>query len=93
MAEPFSPMCTETSVMRSTVSPPPPSPQYWADREWIHDHYAQLVHDHANEWVAVHRGNILASGPELGVVEDAARAKCSAADVVFQFVDDGSLIF
>jgi hypothetical protein len=79
--------------MPSTATPTPPSQQYWLDRQWIHDHAVQLVTEYANEWIAVHCGEILASGPELGVVENAARAQCSAADIVFQFIDDGSLIF
>lgn len=79
--------------MSSTVQPPPPSPQYWLDRRWIHDNYSALVASHANEFIAVHHGQVLAAGSDLGVVEDAARAKCSATDIVFQFIDDGSLIF
>ncbi len=79
--------------MPSTVSPTPPSQQYWRDRQWIHDNYAQLVSDHANEWVAVHHGKVLAFGRDLGAVEDAARATGPADDIVFQFIDDGSLIF
>ena len=79
-------------MMPSVSSPTPPSQQYWLDRQWIHDNYPQLVNDHANEWVAVHCSRILASGPDLGGVEDAARLQCSTADVVFQFIDDGSLI-
>lgn len=79
--------------MSPSASPMSPSQQYWLDRRWIHDNYARLVNDHANEWVAVHRGRVLASGHDLGAVEDAARAGCSDADIVLQFIDDGSLIF
>ncbi len=79
--------------MPPMVSSPPPSQQYWLDRQWIHDNYAQLVNEHANEWVAVHGGSVLASGLDLGAVEDAARTRCPADDIVFQFIDDGSLIF
>jgi hypothetical protein len=79
--------------MTSSVGPSPPSPQYWLDRQWIHDHIEQLVRDHPNEWVAVHGGSVLAHGPDLGDVEDAAKNKCGASDVVYQFIDDGSLIF
>ncbi len=78
--------------MSSTVSPTPPSQQYWLDRQWIHDHYEQLVNDHANEWVAVHRDRVLAAGKNLGFVEDATRDQCLAPDIVFQFIDDGFLI-
>lgn len=79
--------------MQSTLQPTPPSQQYWADRRWIHDHYAQLVADHANQWVAVHRARVLASGRDLATVEDSAKAHTGHFDVVYQFIDDGSLIF
>lgn len=79
--------------MRSTVDPQAPSQQYWLDRKWIHDNYNQLVVQYANDWIAVRDGQVLASGPELAAVESEARAKCSAQDIVFQFIDDGSLIF
>jgi hypothetical protein len=79
--------------MLSTASSTPPSQQYWLDRQWIHNNYTQLVSAHANEWVAVHRGTVLSSGRDLGVVEDSARAQCPSADIVFQFIDDGSLTF
>jgi hypothetical protein len=79
--------------MPASVQPPSPSPQYWIDRRWIHDHYARLVADYPNEWIAVHLGQVLAAGPDLGIVEDAARSVCTRADIVFQFIDDGSLIF
>lgn len=78
--------------MRPTTRPRPPSKQYWRDRQWIHDHYAELVEDHANQWIAVHQETLLAADADLGVVEDRARAGCSAEDIVFQFIDDGSLI-
>ena len=79
--------------MSPIAAPTPPSQQYWLDRQWIHDHAAELVFEHANQWIAVHCGAVLASGQELGSVEDTARARCSAADIVFQFIDDGSLTF
>lgn len=79
--------------MSTTTPSTPPTQQYWQDRQWIHDHGDQLVGDHPNEWIAVHCGRVLASGPDLGLVQDAARAQCSAADIVFQFMDDGSIIF
>lgn len=78
--------------MQTSFTPVPPSDQYWQDRQWIHDHYPQLVGQYANEWVAVQQGRVLAFGPDLGSVEDVARNQCQAADIVFQFIDDGSLI-
>jgi hypothetical protein len=80
-------------MMPSALSPTPPSQDYWRDRQWIHDHYADLVNAYPNEWIAVHAGVVLASGRHLTAVEQTARAGCSAPDIVFQFIDDGSLIF
>ncbi len=79
--------------MSPTDSPPAPCQQYWLDRQWIHDNCSLLVATYANQWIAVHRGQVLASGHALGAVEDEAHAKSSAKDIVFQFIDDGSLIY
>lgn len=79
--------------MRTSVDPAPPPEQYWLDRRWIHEHYAQLVADYPNQWIAVHAGRVIASGLDLGQVEDAATTIGDSGTFVFQFIDDGSLIF
>jgi hypothetical protein len=79
--------------VHSTTLPTAPSQQYWSDRRWVHDNYAQLVTNHPNQWIAVHRGCVLASGVDLATVENAARLASADSDIVFQFIDDGSLIF
>ena len=81
------------SAAADTTHPTPPSAQYWQDRRWIRDHYSQLMREHPNEWVAVHCGIVLSAGEDLGEVEDAARAGSADQDIVYQFIEDGSLIF
>jgi hypothetical protein len=79
--------------MDATSLPDAPSSQYWLDRQWIHDHYEQLVNDHGIGWIAVREGRVLAAGTNLGQVEDFARVQCPVGEIVLQFIDDGSLIY
>jgi hypothetical protein len=80
--------------MSTPATPLPlPSVQYMEDRRWIKENIDALVRDHPNQWIAVHRGKLLAAGPDLGIVADKAERQSSAPDIVFQFIDDGSLIF
>ncbi len=72
---------------------PLPSKQYLEDRRWIQRNIDTLVRDHPNQWVAVHCGVVLSAGPDLQDVTDQAKRRSSADDVVFQFIDDGTLIF
>jgi len=63
------------------------------DRRWIQRNIEALVRDHPNQWIAVHRGSVLSAGPDLGAVAAQAQGQTSDDDVVFQFIDDGTLIF
>ncbi len=78
--------------MIPTHPPDPPSPQYWRDRRWIHDHLAELCDEYDGRWIAAHCGEVLAADADLGVVEDAARSRCSARDTVFQYIDCSSIL-
>jgi hypothetical protein len=79
--------------MTSTKPLPLPSQQYMEDRRWIQRNIDALVQDHANAWIAVHRGTVLAGGTDLGAVAAEARRQTPDDDVVFQFIDDGTLVF
>lgn len=79
--------------MSTSAAPPAPSAEYLQDCAWIERHVEELVRDHANQWVAVHQGRVVAAGPDLGVVAAAARQAFPTGDVAYQFVDDGTLVF
>lgn len=69
-----------------------PSQQYMEDRRWIQRNIDALVRDHPNQWIAVHGGTVLSAGPDLREVTIQVQKQTTADDVVFQFIDDGSLI-
>ena len=75
--------------MNPTIHAPPPSEQYWRDRQWIHDNYAELSITYADMWIAVRDERVLAADPDLGVVHDAARKICAAPDIVFMMLYHG----
>lgn len=79
--------------MSQATKPPLPTRQYLDDCQWIEDHWTELVSTYPDQWVAVHKGRLLAGGPDLGEVSSRARSQCRATDVAYQFIDTGSLIF
>ena len=79
--------------MGRSRKPPLPSKQYLRNCRWVDRHVDDLARDHPNQWVAVHRGELLAASPDMGEVAAEARRRTSASDIVFQFIDDGSMIY
>ena len=77
--------------MASTL--PLPSAASNRNVEWITQNFDALVRDHPNCWVAVDKGRVLAADADLGVVQRGVDASAPSSDVIFHFVDDGSLIF
>ncbi len=71
---------------------PVPSKASNTNFDWIVSHFDKLVLRHPNCWIAVDQGKVLAADPDLGVVRKAA-GRSQSTDVVYFFVDDGSLIF
>ena len=72
---------------------PVPTPEYMAGSNWIGDHIDELTAEYPNHWVAVYKGRVVGADPELGKAQDAAERTCPRADIAYQFVDDGTLIF
>lgn len=74
------------------AAPPLPSKQYMRDFRWIVSHINELVREYPNQWVAVHRGKVVATGDKLGQVESAALKLVGDEEFPVYFVDDGTII-
>ena len=60
---------------------------------WIVHNFDKLVIAHPNCWIAVDDCQVQAADPDLGEVRKTAAGKVRPGDVIYHFVDDGSLIF
>lgn len=78
--------------MKSSSTLPMPSKQYIRDFHWIVSHLDHLSSDYPNQWVAVHKGKVVATGNKLGKVKAAARDKLGEKEIPVYFVDDGTII-
>jgi hypothetical protein len=78
--------------MSQGIQPPLPTKQYVDDFEWIQSHLDELGAAYPDEWIAVHKGRVLAADRDLGKVETAAQAQVSATDIAYYYVDTGTLI-
>jgi hypothetical protein len=72
---------------------PLPSARFNQNFDWIVQNFSTLAQQHPNRWIAVDSGRVLAADPDLGVVKRAAAGQAGPDDIVYYFVDDGSLIF
>ncbi|MBK8267772.1 MAG: hypothetical protein IPK83_05485 [Planctomycetes bacterium] len=79
--------------MSQSSNIPLPSSAYLDNCDWIKANIAELVAKFPDQWIAVDGGHVLAAGPDLGVVTQTANQKSASADVVYDFVASGSLIF
>ena len=72
------------------------SRQYLEDEKWINDHIMELTQRCPDQWVAVLKGEVVAAGTDLGLVqtEGRRRAKEAHADqCVYSFVEAGIRIY
>jgi len=79
--------------MPAIEDPPPLTQAYMDNSRWMLDHLPDLAQSYPNQWIAVYRGQVLAANSSLQIVHEASASVESPSDVVFHFVDDGSLIF
>lgn len=61
--------------------------------DWIVKNFEALAQQHPNCWIAVDHCRVLVADPGLDVVKNAAVNFGTPGDIVYSFVDDGSLIF
>src|SRR5262249_13672190 len=80
-------------VMHNQAVGPLASPAFSANERWIDEHIDELLKTYPNQWIAVHGGQVLASGPSLDVVECAVAGTAPPTDVVFDFLNDGTRIY
>lgn len=79
--------------MSIPVSEIKPSATYMAGAAWLDAHIDEVVAQYPNQWVGVYKDRVVAADAELGKAKDTIPETIPRADVMFQFVDDGTLIF
>jgi hypothetical protein len=69
--------------------------QVWDDQDWAFQHYSDLVAKYGNQWIAVYNQRVVASGHDLGQVEEQAANKTGQAKekIAVIFVEAGNQIF
>lgn len=72
---------------------PLPTAAFNQNFDWIVQNFGVLAARHPNQWIAVDQGRVLAADPDLAAVRHSAAGQAPPKDVVFYFVDDGSLNF
>jgi len=79
--------------MSTAANIPLPTRSYLDNCHWIKTHLAHLMREHADKWIAVDCGRVLAADGDLGKVTEAARRVCESPDVAYEFIASSALIF
>jgi hypothetical protein len=79
--------------MSATANIPLPSPAYLANCRWIMARHTELLRRHGPGWIAAHGGRVLAAGPALGPVTDAAERAAPPDEIGYYFLDDATMIY
>lgn len=72
------------------------SREYLEDQKWINDHYTELRRSYPDQWIAVLRGEVVAAGKDLGLVEREGQRRArevSEDQSVYSFVEAGIRIY
>lgn len=79
--------------MKTSATLPLPSKQYTRDCQWIVRQFKKLSVEYPNNWIAVHKGRVVAVGDDSGTVKSVAQQRAGFLDIPVEFVDDGTIIF
>jgi hypothetical protein len=67
--------------------------EFLDDLIWGRQHHTELLERYRDEWVAIHNKRIIASGKDLGEVEEEAKTKTGREKVPVFYVESGSHIY
>jgi hypothetical protein len=62
-------------------------PEYWEDRDWAWDHYAEFVKEYPDQWIAVCHKEVVAHGESIDEIEKIAREKTKMTHFPVIFVE------
>jgi hypothetical protein len=67
--------------------------EFWEDASWAESHYPELQNLYLNKWVAVFRGEVVASGDSLGEVESEAKKLAGEGIPAILYIEGGAAIY
>ena len=66
---------------------------YWEDEKWADEHITVLAGDFPNQWVAIFRKGVIASGKSMESVTKIGREKAGGRMVPVVFAEKGGHIY
>jgi len=67
--------------------------EYWEDSKWANDHFADIVKDYANLWVAIVDQKIVAVGKVISVVRKRAQEQTGRKHFPVIFAEKGIHVY
>jgi len=67
--------------------------EFWEDKDWAIEHYAELQRQYKDKWVAIVDKKVVSYGNNLGEVEERARELTGKKYIPLIFVESGAAIY
>lgn len=69
------------------------SNDFWQNRQWILEHYNELVAKYADKWIAAIKGKVITSGNSISEVEKTAEKISGKKHIPVMFMEKGVHIY
>lgn len=73
--------------------PKPPSQNFLSDREWAHEHLAEISKQYPNRWIAVHKKRIISANENGAVVERISHEKLGHYSFFIFYAEEGVHVY
>ncbi len=70
-----------------------PSKDYWSDRDWIIEHYSELMEEYPDEWIAVYNQTVVSHGKNGEEVLSEGRERTGKKTIAMMFIECGSHVY
>lgn len=67
--------------------------RYLEDLDWAEAHHSELLKQYRDQWVAIYKGRVIASGESGREAEQEAKQKTGEEAIAMYYVDSGSSIY
>ena len=67
--------------------------EYWEDSKWATEHFAEIVKEYPDQWVAIVNKKVIAAGETIAEVEKMAREKTGREEFPIYFAERGIRVY
>lgn len=71
----------------------PEHKEYWEDSKWAREHFAEIVKEYPDQWVAIVNKKVIAAGETIAEIEKIAMEKTGREEFPIYFAERGVRVY